>query len=1139
MAVIRPAATSTETGMSEYPPTSGASEPTLPSPPGSGHSARTFQESSSANGTVFPSPPIVARLSSSAKDTDDCLSFLHPPQAPGELGRLGPYRVLNILGSGGMGVVFLAEDPQLRRLVALKAMKPLMIFSTLAKERFLREAQAMAALRHDHIVTVYQVGEDRGIPYLAMEHLEGEPLDARLTREDILPLADVLRFGRETAQGLAAAHERGLIHRDIKPSNLWLERRGGRQRIKILDFGLARSAGGNGQPLTDGGVILGTPGFMAPEQGHGEDVDERSDLFSLGCVLYRMCTGRMPFQGRDMIETLLAASSQIVKPPAELMPGLPPALNDLILQLLAKEPGRRPASAQAVVHALEDIEEQVDEERFRATEEMSPTPRTVAAAAPSRHHSLVPPRSFRRWAVATGLVCLLLVLGVAYGGDIIRYATNKGELVIEVDDPQIEVTIKQNNLTVFDRSTNRQFELTAGKGEIEVFEPATGLRMTTKQFTLTRGGTARITVRRGDLVPPKKPLPATSAADALRRETIPPYELQAAGDGDPARAPAELVAVLGDSRLKHWGVAVRVAVSKDGKFVASVGWDKSMRLWDAATGQQVRIWRDFGTPWVDGVALSPDGKLAATYNTGGDTTLRLWDLATGKQLALLRGHTGQLHSLTFSPDGTLLASASEDGTARLWSVAARRELHTLRGHTKGVHGVTFHPQGKVLATASADQTVRLWDVATGKDSRTLEGFAEALQAVEFSPDGTTLAVLRTTGDVQLWDVAKAEKLTAIEPATDHFYVLRHRPGSPMLALAGQSGKVSLWHLTQGGMHLLDGHRHLVPSLSFSGDGTTLASCGSFDGTVRLWDAATGKDKLPTAGHRAVAQCVAVSPDGKQLATGGMDGTVKVWDFATGQELLTLPHEGPVRCVAFSPDGKTLAAADNTARLWEAATGKPLRTLEAGCQVHCLAFAPDGRHLAGSGDEAGKVLVWDTATWEVVRSLAVDSPGGFHAVAFSPNGKHLAAGGSGEAVICRWEWEATRELPRLRGHQAEHIDAVAFSPDGKWLVSGGRDGTVKAWHAADGQLGWSHLARHAVRSLSFSGDSAQLAFACEGGEVVLLAPASGLPKRTLPLTPWGRISGVAFTPDGRHVATTNFNSTVYVLRLAAPAEGKGP
>jgi serine/threonine protein kinase len=311
--------------------------------------------------------------------------FLTPPQGPDELGRLGPYRVLKVLGAGGMGVVFQAEDPRLKRLVALKAMRPGLANGATARERFLREAQATAAVEHDHIVHIYQVGEERGVPFLAMPLLKGETLHDRLKREGKLPLPEVLRIGRETAEGLAAAHERGLIHRDIKPGNLWLE--GKRGRVKVLDFGLARAAGQEGL-LTQPGVILGTPAYMAPEQAKGEAVDARADLFSLGCVLYCMATGELPFQGGDVMSVLRSLTQDTPKAPRQCNPEVPPALSDLILRLLAKGPAERPVSAAVVVKVLETIEKRKQAEAGTATLQLAPP---VARPVPSPPAAPPPP----------------------------------------------------------------------------------------------------------------------------------------------------------------------------------------------------------------------------------------------------------------------------------------------------------------------------------------------------------------------------------------------------------------------------------------------------------------------------------------------------------------------------------------------------------------------------------------------------------------------------------------------------------------------------------------------------------------------------------------------------------------------------
>jgi serine/threonine protein kinase len=288
------------------------------------------------------------------EEGDDYSAILAPPQQPGELGSLGPYRVLELLGRGGMGVVFRAEDVTLARPVALKVLAPAHGASTEARARFLREAQAAAALQHDHVVTIFQVGEDRGVLYLAMQLLEGETLDARLRREPRLPLATVLRLGREIADGLAAAHARHLIHRDIKPSNIWLEAR--RDRVKLLDFGLARALGDDAQ-LTKSGAVMGTPAYMSPEQARGQVLGTRSDLFSLGCVLYQMVTERLPFRGADTLATLSALALETPPPVAGLNPAAPAALAELIDRLLAKDPMDRPASAREVYEALAAIEQ--------------------------------------------------------------------------------------------------------------------------------------------------------------------------------------------------------------------------------------------------------------------------------------------------------------------------------------------------------------------------------------------------------------------------------------------------------------------------------------------------------------------------------------------------------------------------------------------------------------------------------------------------------------------------------------------------------------------------------------------------------------------------------------------------------------
>jgi urea transport system substrate-binding protein len=282
----------------------------------------------------------------------DVTSILDPPTTPGELGRLANYRVLKVLGQGGMGVVFRAEDADLQRLVALKVILPEHASNSMARDRFLREARNCARLKNEHIVTVYQVGQVRDIPFLAMELLDGRPLDEPTGDDGPLPFAEVLRIGKEVAEGLMAAHDCGIIHRDIKPANIWLEAPDG--RVKLLDFGLARMIGTRSD-LTRLGGIVGTPEFMSPEQARGEELDPRSDLFSLGAVLYTLCSGQKPFRGDSVMAVLTALAVSTPRPLQELRPDIPPALSDLVSRLLDKDRNRRPGSAREVCQALEAI----------------------------------------------------------------------------------------------------------------------------------------------------------------------------------------------------------------------------------------------------------------------------------------------------------------------------------------------------------------------------------------------------------------------------------------------------------------------------------------------------------------------------------------------------------------------------------------------------------------------------------------------------------------------------------------------------------------------------------------------------------------------------------------------------------------
>ena len=410
--------------------------------------ARTIPPTSADADSKLTNPPLSNpdhTMPTNAVDTgheSSLTDFLAPAQAADELGRLGKYRILKILGHGGMGVVYKAEDPKLKRTVAIKAMLPTLAASASSGKRFLREAQAMAAVKHDHIVGIFDVDEDRGVPFMAMEFLEGEPLDERLKRDEELPLAEMLRMGREIARGLAAAHKRGLIHRDIKPANIWVE--APEDRVKILDFGLARAAAQDAA-LTQQGSIIGTPAYMAPEQGRGDDVDARCDLFSLGVVLYRMCTGQQPFHGKDTVSTLMAVAMHEPTSPKELNAKLPRELSDLIMALLEKDPAKRTASADEVVKALQGMEKELARKQA-ATEDTVSLP--FPTGEPSRVSGRVAPRSKRPLILAALALLALLGGGGLFAVIVFYWQTNNGIVRIEINDPDIKVAFDKNGPTI-------------------------------------------------------------------------------------------------------------------------------------------------------------------------------------------------------------------------------------------------------------------------------------------------------------------------------------------------------------------------------------------------------------------------------------------------------------------------------------------------------------------------------------------------------------------------------------------------------------------------------------------------------------------------------------------------------------------
>lgn len=840
------------------------------------------------------------------------VSFLRPAQQPDEIGRLGGYRILQVLGSGGMGVVYRAEDLSLKRLVALKVMKPTVAATGSAKERFLREAQFTAAIEHDHIVQIYQVGEDSGVPFIAMPLLRGESLKSRLTKTARMPQSEVVRIGKEVAAGLAAAHERGLIHRDIKPDNIWIEEKTG--RVRILDFGLVRSVSDDTE-LTQSGMVLGTPKYMAPEQAQGLAVDHRSDLFSLGSVLYHLAAGKPAFDGNNLTATLMAVVHQEPQPIEALSPDIHPQLATLISELMQKDRDQRPQSASEVSQRMAEIEQSLKNPSRGENSgnlpiggapvvvpnvnpviaDVSIVTQPVLRRTPPR-----PPRG-KILALAAGGGGLLLMLGI---------------LIITVRDKD-----------------GKETTLRVPSGIVADIDVQPGTKVTIREeASEASGGGAPAGMKSASVA--NKSLQASSG-NSIRTETSPNKAKLWPVGPLPAWASEE----------PHWSImkesfTIPGVVERPTEF-------KEIGRWNVDTVQARGA--------INVARFSPDGKWLATGSTDGH--VRVYDVATMKLRQLLPGLGGQQGAIDLSwhPDSQRIAVAADNAfQLRIWTIDGQLVREELAGGEtfSTINSVAWTFDGTRLICGGANR-LEVRD-ADGTLMKALVSGQEGphcnFGSIAVSPDHQRFIVWQYDG-ARIWN-AESHELEATIPIPCENGTGGHRVrwGSKDRISLSTFEQLTICNATGTVLKEFPTESLCAAAWRPDGENLTIWRWDPYDLNTTSGEATAAEQRRPMpSGIPSISTAIDWSPDGKRLVLAGgrlvvcKDGFTKI-EYDSGNTMML------VSSISLNPDGDQIASVcnnnDDCVRLWSAdGTFQSSMQMENFLMTPRVTWSPDGRHLA--------------------------------------------------------------------------------------------------------------------------------------------------------------------------------------------------
>jgi WD40 repeat protein/serine/threonine protein kinase len=992
--------------------------------------------------------------------------------------RFGRFRIVREVGRGGFGIVFLAIDPVLRRQVALKVPRPEVLLTPALRQRLLREAQAAAGLDHPNVVAVYEAGELGPICYIVSAFCTGEPLSDWLASRqgDVSPLL-AARLVMALADAAHHAHSRGVLHRDIKPGNVLLAPLSNAELDRLTegelpfvpllaDFGLAKVMDrdlDDRESLTPQAAIIGTPSYMAPEQvlGRQDEIGPRSDVYSLGAILYEILTGQPPLAGETESETLLKIVRDEPLAPCRVRPDVPRDLEAICLCCLEKDPGRRYLTAADL---SADLQRYLDEEPTHAR----PLSVTQRGAKWSRKHP----------AAAILVIAALIALAA------IPLGWSWFSLQAEASRRAVILATQR---TAIANDQRHAIERRTKKVQQQLYTASLKLAHVAWKNADTKLLNELLSMQHPD-----------AGSEDLRGFAW--HYLWRQCHGDPV------------SLLGHQDEVYFLTFAANGEMLASASRDGTVCLWNSATGRLQATLRGHDRD-VRSVAFSPDGQTLASASD--DRTVKIWDIAQERVLNTLSNHIDSVFAVAFSPDGKTLATAGKGRRIRIWDTATWQQRSILEGHAGAIRSLAFSRDGKILASGSDDSTCRIWDWGGKTLKTTLQGHQGPVSCVSFSPDDLLLATSSHDRSVKLWNVADASEQHTLEGHTSEVNYVQFAPDKPVLASVGNAGNVRLWDIRSGELKkVVMGHPEQIWCAAFSPKGDVLATAGA-DDAIRLWSPHTWQDRQSLAVNSGSVRSVAFAPGGKMLATGSPEGPIRFWDFRTGKELFNLPgHTDRVSAVAFSADGNLVASGsdDKTAKVWDLKTKKVRFTLPLQkAVVSCVAFSPDG-NLIATGNGEGTVQLWDAETARYLGDLT-GHVGHINALTFSPNGKTLAAAGDVDEKVMLWD-VATRKLRWTAPGSKDWDDCVAFSLDGSLLAVGSKDGVIRLWDAQIGSLvGELRGHRGGILSVSFSPDGNNIASGSADSIVKIWSLVTRQELMTLEGHA-GKVKSVVFSPDGR-------------------------